>query len=271
MLDFTRLDALRQRGPLLHCVSNFVTANDCANLALAVGASPVMAHAPEEMEEITAASAVTVLNTGTPDSQRFASCLLCGRAAAELDRPVVLDPVGVGASAWRLDRVRLLMNSFPISILRVNLGEARALTGGAGEEQGVDSPGPASPEERSDTALDLSRRRGTAVLLTGPEDLVARGGVVRRIPGGSPLMTAVTGTGCMLSALCGVFAAVEPDPLEAASLASAFWKACARRAEALAGGRGPGSFRTALLDVAGTLSVAELAAEARMEAAELTD
>lgn len=265
MPDITRLDQIRARRPLIHCVSNMVSANDCANLALAAGASPIMAHAPEEMAAVTAASDATVLNTGTPDEARFQTCLLCGREAARLGRPVVLDPVGVGAGSWRLERVLTLLERFPVSILRVNLGEARALVGEAGGEQGVDSPAPASREERSAAALALAGRHRAAVLLTGPEDLVTDGKTLWRVSGGSGQTTSVTGTGCMLSVLCGVFSAVEPEPLSAALLASAFWKTCARRAEERAGGRGPGSFRTALLDAAGTLTAADLAAEAEIE------
>ena len=102
MPDFSRLDEIWARRPLIHCVSNIVSANDCANLALAVGASPMMAHAAEEMEDITAISSATVLNTGTPDAERFKVCLACGRAANAAAQPLVLDPVGVGASPWRL-------------------------------------------------------------------------------------------------------------------------------------------------------------------------
>lgn len=266
MPDFTRLDQVRARRPLIHCVSNLVSANDCANVVLAAGAGPIMAHAPEEMADITAAGAATVLNTGTPDEARFRTCLLCGQEAARLGRPVVLDPVGVGTGTWRLERVLALLERFPVSILRVNLGEARALAWGAGGEQGVDSPAPASLEERSAAALELAKRRRAAVLLSGPEDLVTDGERLWRVSGGSAQTSSVTGTGCMLSVLCGVFAAVEPDPAAAALLASAFWKICARRAEERSGGRGPGSFRTALLDAAGTLTAAELAAEAEIEA-----
>ena len=124
MLDFTRLDKVRRQRPLIHCVSNIVTANDCANLALAVGASPMMAQAPEEMEAISAVSDATVLNTGTPDAEKFRACRICAVSARH---PVVLDPVGVGASPWRLGQVRALLDLFTPSILRVNLGEARAL------------------------------------------------------------------------------------------------------------------------------------------------
>ena len=107
--DFSLLEAVRLRRPLVHCVSNLVSANDCANLALAVGASPVMAQAPQEREVLAAASAAAVLNTGTPDEEKFRACLLRGREAARLGRPVVLDPVGVGASPWRRERVAELL------------------------------------------------------------------------------------------------------------------------------------------------------------------
>ena len=182
MLDFTRLDKVRRQRPLIHCVSNIVTANDCANLALAVGASPMMAQAPEEMEAISAVSDATVLNTGTPDAEKFRACRICAVSARH---PVVLDPVGVGASPWRLGQVRALLDLFTPSILRVNLGEARALLGSDGQEQGVDSPLPASREARRDTAMDLARRRGTAVLLSGPEDLITDGARVWCVTAGS--------------------------------------------------------------------------------------
>lgn len=106
MPDVTRLDTLRARRPLIHCISNLVTANDCANLLLAAGASPIMAQALPEAEEITAASAASVLNTGTPDDTKFRLCLACGRAASALGHPTVLDPVGIGASRWRLQSIR---------------------------------------------------------------------------------------------------------------------------------------------------------------------
>lgn len=265
MIDCTRLDALRQQRPLVHCVSNIVSANDCANLALAVGASPMMAQWTEEAAAVTAAADATVLNTGTPDEEKYRLCLLCGQEAAALGRPVVLDPVGVGSSRRRLQSVQALLHMFTPSILRVNLGEARALLSGERRERGVDSPEPAPEAERRSAAVELARRRRTTVLLSGPEDLITDGAAVWRTGGGSSLMAAVTGTGCMLSVLCGAFAAVTPSPLEAAVLASAFWKACARRAEAAPGVRGPGSFRTALLDEAYGMTAGAFAAEADMQ------
>ena len=263
--DFSLLEAVRLRRPLIHCISNLVSANDCANLALALGASPIMAQAPEEMEAIAAASAAAVLNTGTPEEEKFRACLLRGQAGVRLGHPSVLDPVGVGSSPWRLERTEALLAAFTPSLLRVNPGEARALLRLESREQGVDSPGPHPFAQQAELARRLARERGTAVLLSGPEDAVSDGERLWRISGGSALTARVTGTGCMLSVLCGVFAAVEPDVLSAAVAAAAFWKSCSRRAEVLAGGRGPGSFRTALLDAAGTLTAADCAEAARAE------
>ena len=129
----------------------------------------------------------------------------------------------------------------------------------------MDSPAPASRAERLSAARALALHRRTAVLLSGPEDIVTDGQAAWCLPGGSDLMAFVTGTGCMLSVLCGVFAAVEPDPAQAAVLASAFWKICSRRAEEAAAGKGPGTFRAALMDAAAGLTAADFAALAKIE------
>lgn len=261
--DFSILEAVRRRRPLIHCISNAVSACDCANLALAVGASPIMAQAPQEMASIAAASAAAVLNTGTPQEEKFHACLLRGREAERLGQPLVLDPVGVGASPWRLERIEALLAAFTPTLLRVNAGEAQALLGLESQERGVDAPA-SSPARRADLALRLARARGTAVLLSGQSDMVCDGSALWEISGGSAQMLQITGAGCMLSVLCGVFAAVEPDAAAAAVSAAAFWKACSRRAEEQAGGRGPGSFRAALLDAAGSLTAEDCIAGAQI-------
>ena len=255
--DFSLLERVRRTRPLVHCVSNIVSAGDCANLALAVGASPIMAQAPQEMGAIAAVSDAAVLNTGTPEEEKFRACLLRGQAAARLGQPVILDPVGVGASPWRLAWAERLLEGFTPALLRVNPGEAEALLHMESQAQGVDSPAALDPARQGKLALRLAQTLKTSVLISGPEDFASDGAALWRVSGGSPLMTRVTGTGCMLSVLCGVFAAVEPDILTAAVAAAAFWKACSRRAEALAGHRGPGSFHAALLDAAGTLTAAD--------------
>ena len=263
--DFTILHQIRQRRPLIHCVSNLVSANDCANLVLAAGASPIMAQAPQEAAHITASASSTVLNTGTPSEEKFRACLLAGQEAARINHPITLDPVGVGASPWRLESVNHLLKHFAPAILRVNLGEAQALTNQDSGEQGVDSLTAATQSQRLETALRLAKRWAgeTAVLLSGPEDILTNGTTAWSVSGGSAQMSQITGTGCMLSVLCGVFSAAEPNALAAAVLAASFWKTCARRAEE-AHPPGPGSFRTALLDAAATLTPAACSASARI-------
>lgn len=247
------LRSIRTQRPLVHCVSNIVSANDCANLLLTVGASPMMALAEEEMAEIAAISAACVLNTGTPDAQRFRACALRGEWANRLRQPIVLDPVGVGASTWRMENVRALLERFRPNIVRVNLSEARALIGLRGDELGVDSQS-GTADEAARHACALARQLKTTVLLSGAIDVASDGDRSLRIAGGSPMTSAVTGSGCMLSALCGAFAAVEADSFHAAAMASAFWKDCAEQAHRRAAALGSLSFRSAMIDAASRTS-----------------
>ena len=253
MSDQNALKKIRVRRPLVHCISNIVSANDCANLLLSVGASPMMAQAEEEMADIAAISSAAVLNTGTPDAARFRLCALRGALAEARRTPVVLDPVGIGASSWRREQIASVLSAFRPSIVRVNLSEALALLGSAARERGVDSDADVGGEA-GNCARALARRLDAVVLLSGDTDFISDGERSLSVCGGSAMMTAVTGSGCMLSALCGAFAAVEPDALQAACMAARFWKNCASRAEKCASDRGPGSFRVALIDAAYQLS-----------------
>jgi len=284
MADFSGIKSIKETRPLVHCINNIVSANDCANLLLAIGASPMMAEAPAEMIEITKTASATVLNTGTPSTLKYEACSICGMESAALGKPVVLDPVGVGASFWRLWNVCSLLEGFRPDIIRVNLGEAKALlkkltekslsmpqedvfsakadphagewgADSAATEQGVDSVIKASPKDREETAVRLAKELQTVVLMTGPEDIVTDGARIKRIGGGSDRMTLVTGSGCMLSCLCGAFLAVCPDAFEAACEASSFWKLCAAMAEENSSGCRLSS--ALLLDAAYQLSVRE--------------
>ena len=254
------LARIRAAHPLVHCISNIVTANDCANLALAVGASPMMAQAPEEMDQVAALAGAVVLNTGTPDEAKFAAACRAGAAANRCGTPVVLDPVGVGASAWRLEHIGALLKEVRPAIVRVNYGEAAALLGLEPAEHGVDSL--AAPQNAAARAAALAQRLGAVVLLSGVEDLVTDGTVVLRVQGGNDRMRMVTGAGCMLSVLCGAFAAAQPDaPLASAAGASLFWKLCASRAGQDA--PGPGTLRARLMDCAAALTDEDLTAARR--------
>ena len=167
MTRFEALAAIRARKPLLHCISNLVTANDCANLALAVGASPIMAQAPQEMADIAVLASAVVLNTGTPDEAKFTAARLAGAAANRRGIPVVLDPVGVGASPWRLENIRQLLQEVHPAILRANYGEAAALLGLSAAEHGVDSL--TVPIDAAACAKALAQKLGTVVVLSGAE------------------------------------------------------------------------------------------------------
>lgn len=254
MPDTELLAAVREKRPLVHCISNIVTANDCANILYAAGASPMMAEAAEEMAEITALADSTVLNLGTPSANKYAAARVCVEESVRLGKPFVLDPVGVGASKWRLGALSALLFRGKPDMLRVNLSEAEAILGLGAREQGVDSLDHAFHGSRLDTAAALAEKLGTTVLLTGKVDVVAGGGKTETVEGGSDLMPLITGSGCMLSALCGAFAAVTGDMFAAALAASRFWKRCSERAEAMCSGRGPGSLRSALMDAAYAMS-----------------
>ena len=244
-------DRVRETSPLVHCISNLVSANDCANIVLAAGASPIMADDPEEVEEITALSRALCLSLGTPNPRKAEAMVKAGRTAARLGLPVVFDPVGVGAIPWRLANIQSLLQQVQPAIVRVNAGEAAALLGLGGSEHGVDSL--TAPKAPAGLAAALAQKLGCVVLLSGTEDLIADGQQLCTVRGGSDRMRTVTGAGCMLSVLCGAFAAVQPgDAFTAAVQAARFWKACAEQAENHAAGAG--SFRVALFDAAGNMT-----------------
>ena len=219
------LDRVRERRPLIHCITNYVTANDVANLLLACGASPIMADEPEEVEEITARCAGLCLNLATPSRRTIPSLMRAGVKAGELGRPVVLDPVGVGASALRLRTAQELMARVTFTVLRGNVSELRALAGGQEHTRGVDAGGAdavteAELERGVAFAKGTARRTGTVVAVTGAIDLVSDGEQCVVIRNGRPEMGLVTGTGCQLSALTAACLAASPErPLEAAAAA----------------------------------------------------
>lgn len=245
------LRALRSSGPYIHCISNVVSANDVANLLLAVGARPILAQAPEEAGEVAANCAACVLNCGTPDEARFAALHAAALGAQKVGRPVVLDPVGVTASAWRGAHIRTLLGSIQPTILHGNWSEIGALLGDAAGFHGVDSADASEPARR-EAAQAAARHFGCVVVLSGPDDVIADETRIAVATGGCAEMRAVTGTGCMLSALLGAFAAVSSDPFEAAHAACVFWKTCAadawKHTRALDGG--PGLLHTMLFDAA---------------------
>lgn len=264
------LQKLRDRRPLVHAITNYVTANDCANLLLACGASPVMADDPAEAPEITAHADALVLNLGTLHRSTIPGMLACGRTANKKGIPVVLDPVGAGASALRTQTALDLMRQVRFAVIRGNLSEVETLARGHGGAPGVDSTDRVTPDNLDACCAlvrDLARRTGAVVAMSGAVDLVSDGQTVFCIRNGHPMMGLVTGTGCQLSCLAGAFAAANPDrPLEAAAAAVCAMGLCGEVAHDRLGPLdGNGSYRSYILDAVCRLTPDQLEKGARYE------
>lgn len=213
---------LRERAPHVHCITNYVTANDCANILLACGAYPVMADFSEEAEEITAGCDALVINLGTLNDNRLSTMIRAGKQANALRLPVLLDPVGVGASAYRLKAAFRLLEEIEFSVIRGNASEIQILYKGTGSSKGVDAVKEHSgtgnnQKEASKAAKGLSGRTGAVIVLTGETDILAEKERVFYLRNGHESMCKIAGTGCMLSAVIGAFCTVFPEePLRAA-------------------------------------------------------
>jgi hydroxyethylthiazole kinase len=236
------LRQLRARKPLVHQITNYVVMNETANATLALGALPVMAHAPQEVEEMARSAAALVLNIGTLSEHWVDAMLLAGKAASG---PIVLDPVGAGATRYRTDTARRLLDELDIAVVRGNAAEVATLAGREAEIRGVESMGTQGPS--ADLAREAARTLGCVVAVTGPTDHVSDGERVVAISNGHELLGTVSGTGCMSTAVTGSFLAVKPaEPLEAAAEALATFGVAGEDAAREA--RGPGTFHAALYD-----------------------
>jgi hydroxyethylthiazole kinase len=239
------LRAMREQKPLVHQITNYVVMNETANVTLALGALPVMAHAVEEVEEMTRIASSLVLNIGTLSGHWVDAMLLAGAAASARSIPVVLDPVGVGATEYRTATARLILERVGVTVLRGNAGEIATLVGAHAEVRGVESI--ATGMEPAELARTAARSLGIVASVTGPVDYVSDGERVLAVANGDALLATVTGTGCMSSALTGCFLAAKPgEPLEAAAEALAAFGVAAE--DAASGAEGPGTFHARLYD-----------------------
>jgi hydroxyethylthiazole kinase len=258
------LRELRERKPLVHQITNYVVMNETANATLALGALPVMAHAPEEVEEMVGLASALVLNIGTLSEHWVEAMLLAGRAAGERGIPVVLDPVGAGATRYRTETARRILEEVRVTVLRGNAGEVATLVGADAEVRGVESI--ASGLEPAELAREAGRQLGLVASVTGPVDHVSDGERALAVANGHPLLGAVTGTGCISSALTGCFLAAKPqEPLEAAAGALAAVGVAAE--DAAAGADGPGTFHARLYDALAALDPGTLDGRARISEA----
>ena len=238
------LATLRTRHPLVHNITNYVVMNSTANALLALGASPIMAHAIEEVEEIVDISGALVLNIGTLSTPWIEAMFKAGLRAKAKGVPVVLDPVGAGASRLRTDTARELVRQVRPAILRGNASEILALGAEAGGARGVEAQHTVAQARQTAVALATTWRMTVAV--TGAEDYVTDGTREARIRNGHPLMARVTGTGCAATAVTGAFAAVEPDAFQAAVAALVVFGLAGEWAAQQT--QRPGSYGIALLD-----------------------
>ncbi|REA57904.1 hydroxyethylthiazole kinase [Dyadobacter luteus] len=238
------LASVQTQVPLVHNITNFVVMNFTANALLAVGASPVMAHAVEEVEEMVAIAGALVVNIGTLAPQWVEGMKLAMKKAVELGKPIILDPVGAGATSYRNQVLTELLETASPSIIRGNASEILALAGSNIKTKGVDST--ASSADSLEAARELSKKYGSVVSVSGATDVIVSGSDVAFVDNGVPLMTRITGMGCSASAIAGAFAAANQDAFVAAIGAAATMGVCGEIAYEKA--QLPGSFQTFFLD-----------------------
>jgi len=248
------VERIRAEAPLVHNITNYVVMNTTANALLSIGASPVMAHAIEEVEEMAGMARALVINIGTLSAAWIESMIRAGRKAAEKGTPIVLDPVGAGATHLRTSTARRLLHEAPPSIIRGNASEIRALFYAEGGTKGVDSTH--ASEEALEAARVLAEHCRCVVSVSGETDLIVSSRSVIRVRNGHAMMPRVTGLGCTASALSGAFAAVNPDPLRAAAHAMAVMGIAGEIA--VEGAGGPGSLQLRFLDALYNLSQSDI-------------
>jgi len=253
------LRLLRERRPLVHQITNYVVMNETAHATLAIGALPVMAHAPEEVEEMASVAGALVLNIGTLSPPWVEAMVAAGRAANDRGVPVVLDPVGAGATTYRTEASKRLLAELRIAVVRGNSAEIATLAGKRAQIRGVEALGAGSPE----LAREAARELGVVVAVTGPVDHVSDGETVHAVANGHEVLGTVTGTGCMATAITGCFLGVRADePLAAATKALVALGVAGEGAAKKA--KGPGSFHVGLYDALYDLDPRKLDSRAKL-------
>jgi len=245
---------VRERQPLIHCITNPISINQCANAILAIGARPMMAEHPSEVMEITETADAVMLNLGNITDARMQSMEISFRTAKEKNIPVILDAVGIACSKLRRDYIARLLETGTPTVIKGNYSEIFALYHDAYRSSGVDADAAINTETICRAASELARKYHAVILASGKTDVVTDGAKVVLVKNGTPQLSTVTGTGCMLGALCGGYLSVCPG-MHAAVTACAVLGICGQ----LAGtDKGSGSFMGNLMDMLCTLTDAEL-------------
>lgn len=243
---YTVLQKVREANPLVHNITNVVVTNFTANGLLALGASPVMAYAVEEVADMARIASSLVLNIGTLNAQTVESMIIAGKAANESNVPVIFDPVGAGATPYRTDTAQKIMSVISVSVIRGNAAEIANVVGEKWEIKGVDAG--AAKGNIIELAITASQKLNCLVVITGKEDVVTDGVTTYLVANGHPIMTKVTGMGCLLTSVIGAFAGVENDLIKASVAALAYYGIAAEKAAAITADLGPGSFQIEFLN-----------------------
>lgn len=265
------LECVRKKVPLVHCITNYVTVNDCANALLACGGSPIMSDEPKDVADIQTICGGLVLNIGTLNERTIAGMHAAAECATELGHPIVLDPVGAGASTLRTETAGALLDAYGISVIRGNMSEMKALAGASASTRGVDvNPDDAvtadNLSECAAFARSLSAKTDAIVAITGAIDIVANATQAFAIRNGVPVMGKITGAGCMLTCVTAAYAVANSDQMtEAAVAAIAGMGVAGEMARArMQPVDGNASFRTYLIDALFNMNGEALEAVARI-------
>jgi hydroxyethylthiazole kinase len=251
---WSSIEDIRKTSPVVHNITNYVAMNNSANALLAIGASPVMAHAEDEVEDMVGIAGALVINIGTLSDPWIRAMFRAAYRAKNSNVPVILDPVGAGATTYRTSTARQLLKEVSAAIIRGNASEIMALLDEKAKTKGVDST--TASRDALDLARQLSSINGCVVCISGETDYIVRNDDVTRIMNGHDMMTRVTGMGCIASALCGAFAAVNRDYAEAAAQAMAVMGIAGEIAAQ--GVPGPGSLQVRFLDALYRLSESDI-------------
>ncbi len=266
MTDIYKMtDIIRKKGPLIYQITNFVSANDCANAVLAIGATTVMSQEIEEVEEILAHADALVLNLGTPSKDKIKTMIKAGETASESGIPIVFDPVGGGSTKFRKEAVRNILHHVNVSVIRGNLSEILSLSEETPVFAGVDSA-KLKDKDKLSIIKDTARHLKCVIAATGEDDIITDGEKMYICHNGCPEMARLTGTGCICSALIGTFAGASPDSLlNATTAAVVFMGISGEQAWKYNGHLGYGHFHMGLIDEFGKLTGEIISKEMRLD------
>ncbi|WML44210.1 hydroxyethylthiazole kinase [Neobacillus sp. PS3-40] len=250
------LQKVKNDNPLVHNITNVVVTNFTANGLLALGASPVMAYAAEEVADMAKIAGALVLNIGTLNRDVVESCLIAGKSANANNVPVIFDPVGAGATSYRTESAKKILEEVNISVIRGNAAEIANVAGYQATIKGVDAG--ETQVNTVELAILTAKKLNTIVVITGKEDVISDGNRTFVVRNGHPALTKVTGTGCLLTSVIGAFAAVEKDLILASVAALTFYGVAAEFAAKKIGDQGPGSFQIEFLNQLSKVTEAEL-------------